>query len=74
MFFFNKNQPFYDKICTRKVYNNRKVIDKQATIKRNSHKEKNEEIHYFCTTTYNINSQLYNNRCGKTNYYFSFDH
>jgi len=40
MFFFNKNQPFYDKICTRKAYNNRKVIDKQATIKRNSHKEK----------------------------------
>ena len=40
MFFFNKNQSFYDKICTRKTYNNRKVIDKQATIKRNNHKEK----------------------------------
>jgi len=40
MFFFNKNHPFYDKICTKKAYNNRKVFDKQAITKRNSHKEK----------------------------------
>ena len=74
MFFFNKNHPFYDKICARKAYNNRKVFDKQAITKRNSHKEKNEENTLFCTTTYKINSQLYNNRCITTNYYFSFDH
>lgn len=48
------------------------LINKQ--LQKNSHKEKNEENTLFCTTTYKIKSQLYNNRCITTNYYFSFDH
>ena len=55
-------------ITTAKFLINKQLQKETAT------KKKNEEIHYFCTTTYNINSQLYNNRCRKTNYYFSFDH
>ena len=55
-------------ITTAKFLINKQLQKETAT------KKKNKENTLFCTTTYKIKSQLYNNRCITTNYYFSFDH